>query len=246
MKIYWWKTTYKNFGDELTPIVLEHFLPDEKIELAKRDDKGKVLGIGSIMASLQDGDYVWGAGSNQPNRTYKAVGAKIFAIRGPKSLMQIEGKHQNVVFGDPALLIPLIYNPEVKKTHKVGYLPHYVDKAIVAEHLKNADQSQFKMIDIQADWKKVIEEVKSCETIVASSLHGIICAEAYGIPAIWEKYTDKIRGGDFKFQDYFLGTGREEQRKGEVIPPIKDLPMIQGKLLGALEALAITYKNEIK
>lgn len=241
MKTYWWTTTYKNFGDELTPIILEHFLPDVEIELAGRKEEGKVLGVGSIMAALQPGDTIWGSGSNQPGRVYKAKGVRILALRGPLTHKQILGGHSNVVvYGDPGLLLPLIYDPEVEVTHEVGYLPHYVDKKAVIEKAKKEHWSdKVKIIDILGDWQKVIEEVKSCKKIVSSSLHGIICAEAYGIPAVWTKYetSSKIRGGDFKYQDYFLGTGRKEQKPDTVLPPIKDLAKIQKRLIKALENL---------
>lgn len=242
MKTYWWTTTYKNFGDELTPVILEHFIPDEDIELAQRKERGKVLGVGSIMAALEPGDTVWGSGSNQPGRKYNGRGCKILAVRGPLTAKQIVGAPKGVVYGDPALLLPLIYDPKVKKTHKVGILPHYVDKREALK--KHNTQEGFatgeeKFIDILDDWRKVIEEVKSCEKIISSSLHGIICAEAYGIPAVWTKYdtSSKIRGGDFKYQDYFLGTGRKEQKPNKVLPPIQNLEAIQQRLIKALEQI---------
>jgi len=34
-------------------------------------------------------------------------------------------------------------------------------------------------------------------------LHGIIVAHAYGIPAVWQRFSNKLFGDDIKFQDYF-------------------------------------------
>lgn len=227
MKTYWWSA--QNFGDTLTPIILRHFLPQMKIELAQRGEEGKLLGIGSIMAALKKGDIVWGSGSNRPSATYDGAGCTFLAVRGPLTRAQIKNAVVPEVYGDPAILLPMMYKPTVAKTHKIGYLPHYVDKNLIPEL-----QEGEKYIDIQADWQTVIKEVLSCEIIVASSLHGIICAEAYGVPAVWVSYSDKIRGGDFKYQDYFLGTGRPEQEKGKVIPAIPDLAKRQLAILASL------------
>jgi pyruvyltransferase len=49
--------------------------------------------------------------------------------------------------------------------------------------------------------------------ILSSSLHGLICADAYGIPNAWIWLSEKLRGGDFKFRDYRLSI-----KAGEPMP----------------------------
>ena len=34
-------------------------------------------------------------------------------------------------------------------------------------------------------------------------MHGIICADAYGVPAVQAVFTDKIGGDGFKYEDWF-------------------------------------------
>jgi pyruvyltransferase len=79
-------------------------------------------------------------------------------------------------------------------------------------------------ISTQQDWRAVVRQIKSCRRIVATSLHGIVAAEAYGIPVMWQgSYTGKIRSMNLKFQDYFMGTGRAPQRPGVVDPLPRDV-----------------------
>ena len=68
------------------------------------------------------------------------------------------------------------------------------------------------MIDICGDIEEVVEEVVACDCIVSSSLHGIICADAFGVPAFWLQVSDKPKGDGFKYLDYFSSVGRPDSQ----------------------------------
>ncbi|MDD5068070.1 MAG: polysaccharide pyruvyl transferase family protein [Candidatus Pacebacteria bacterium] len=227
IKAYWWPA--KNFGDMLTPVILKHFFPNEQIKISERGERGKLLAVGSIVHLALSGDVVWGSGSNRPWRKYNGRGVRYLAVRGPWTRNQIKNAVVPKIYGDPAILLPLIFNPQVEKKYKIGLVPHYVDKPLV-----KASPGE-KIIDIQGEWTEVIYEILSCEKIISSSLHGIIAAEAYGIPTQWAVWGKKIVGGDFKYQDYFLGSGRERQKTMSDIPPIPDLENRQNKIINALK-----------
>lgn len=65
-----------------------------------------------------------------------------------------------------------------------------------------------RFIDVLDEPAKVIDAIACCEVVISTSLHGIIVAEAYGVPAVWAIAGDRVLGGEFKFRDYYEGTNR--------------------------------------
>jgi pyruvyltransferase len=49
----------------------------------------------------------------------------------------------------------------------------------------------------------VIDQILQCEKIVSSSLHGLILADAYRVPAYWLQVGERQSGDQFKYEDYF-------------------------------------------
>ena len=220
MNLYYYN--HPNVGDALSPVIVHHFW-GRKPRRVSPNISPKLLAVGSIMKTLREGDTVWGSGVIRETDTWGDLPSecKFLALRGKLSE---ENLGVNVgVYGDPALLLPLMYNPQVKIKHEVGYIPHYVDAPTF-------DGSGKKVIRVTQDWKSFVREVKSCKKIVSSSLHGIIIAEAYGIPAQWAVYSNKVIGNGFKFKDYLTGTNRPIQEPGD-FPPIPNLKELQEGLL---------------
>lgn len=214
MRAYWNPAT-KNFGDVLTPVVLQHL--GHKPLCVPRNTTGKVLAVGSIMTALRGGDTVWGTGVQHDQR-YPGRTATFLAVRGPITRSCIDGASVPQVYGDPALLLPEIYDPEVEVKHRVGVMPHFVDRRPALKRFPDA-----LYIDVQGGWRRVIRQMKSCERIITTSLHGIIAADAFGIPVTWHaSYSGSIVSPNLKFQDHFLGTGRPCLTPGPVPPLDRD------------------------
>ena len=211
LKIFWWNGSH-NFGDALNPILIQR-LSAKKISwvnpLFYRHKN--YLVIGSILAAANKSSIIWGAGfMRQGSQCYEKP-LKVCAVRGPltrKKLLE-SGIKCPEVYGDPALLLPLLYTPTVKKQYKLGIIPHIHDKT--AEWIGTIDSTDVKIIDIQnPDPMEFIDELLSCEKIASSSLHGIIVADAYKIPSLWLEFSDKVEGKGFKFRDYFLSVHRSD------------------------------------
>lgn len=229
MKVFYFTSDNPlNVGDALSPFILENFTK-HKAELASSDESGKLLLVGSLLDIVKDNDTICGIGSNKPNFTLEANDTMRFiSVRGPLTRFQIKGADVPKNYGDPALLLPLMYFPKIEKKKKTGIIPHYVDKKYFPK-----DQ----IIDIEQDYTTFVDQILECDEIISSSLHGIIIAEAYGIKTKWVMYGDKIEGGEFKYQDYFLGTGRPIQEQNKRLDKIKDLKGIQDRILSSLKKI---------
>jgi len=104
-------------------------------------------------------------------------------------------------------LLPRLYEPEASEPRAVlGVVPHYFDKPKVAAFWRSSAKTRF--IDIQQRIERVIDQIVACEYIVSSSLHGLIVAHAYGVPALWVKFADNLLGDGTKFRDYLASVGQ--------------------------------------
>ncbi|NEN94442.1 MAG: polysaccharide pyruvyl transferase family protein [Moorea sp. SIO3I7] len=69
--------------------------------------------------------------------------------------------------------------------------------------LSKAESKNVLLIDVTRNPKEVIADITRCEAIASSSLHGLIIADAFGIPSIWMQLSNKVSGKGFKFKDYY-------------------------------------------
>jgi len=102
----------------------------------------------------------------------------------------------------PKFYIPII-NDNLK--NKIGVIPH---KSNYKNYVNNINNDNFFLINPSDKWETVINYLCSCREILSSSLHGLICADAYNKPNLWlDEY--KLHEGDFKFRDYFTSQNRQ-------------------------------------
>ena len=110
------------------------------------------------------------------------------------------------VYGDPALLLPKLIPNTVTKKYELGIIPHYVDYEKVVQQFSN--DPKIKVINLMTDdIVKTTHEILTCKKIISSSLHGVIVSQAYHIPALWVKFSNKLAGDNVKFYDYFESIG---------------------------------------
>lgn len=165
--------------------------------------------VGSTIGSSSKQSYIWGSGSIDGKVPLRGVDpAKIFALRGKRTqalLEQITGQRITVPLGDPAVLMPNFYDRAVPITHEIGLIPHF-DEIDSLFGLFRQSFEGVKLIDPRMVPEAFVDEMRSCKTVMSSSLHGLILANAYDIPTVWFSASDKLLGKTWKFLDYYSAT----------------------------------------
>jgi len=209
---------HQNWGDVISPFLFK--------KLAKFEPKRFPMGgppsptsdpillmAGSVLPVVDSNTGVWGTGFITSGGNCKKP-LQIYAVRGPltREWLLKRGMECPEVYGDPALVLPEIYKSSVKKQYELGIVPHYIDQKHpwVQKAIKDSRVLFIDILTGEGGILKFIDQICSCKCIISSSLHGLICADAYKVPSLWIEFSDKVIGHGFKFRDYFLSVGRKE------------------------------------
>lgn len=198
-----------NFGDKLTPYIVEKLSGKKCVWSPPESDVLKYVVTGSILNWDIKNAIVWGAGL--ANKSDNVLVDNVVAVRGEISryIALLSGLKNEMAIGDPALLLPKLYKPKTKKKYALGIFPHYVDSDVVLYHLLDKLPVEWIVINPLDAVEEVIEDICSCNNIISSSLHGLIVADAYKVPTQWVKFTDRILGDGTKFMDYYSSIGQD-------------------------------------
>lgn len=210
-----------NLGDSLGFVVTSYMLEKKGLSLDSWVNKRKHFNcIGSnVFASFQH-STIWGGGilssdfERRPRSflfRYPLSRFDFRAVRGPltREIVLRFGHKCPEIYGDPAILMPFIYNPKLEKTHDLLVIPQY--KTEIEFRQKHPDLFVVSMNT--DDYKAVIDAIVSSKKVIASSLHAIILADAYGVPSVLYRGLDKVK--DFKYLDYYYSTGRKDIKIAE-------------------------------
>lgn len=223
---YYWqpKTKEPNIGDYLALDVVQQMLHlRNRFVLDKVDQTNKLLSIGSVLHFAKDNDVVWGTGRNGKVRedahNYKKLDVR--AVRGPltRDYLLAKGIQCPEVYGDPAILSPLFY-PELLMCPD-GPSQNFVIVPQLNDDMKFYKGYEALLLSPRMYPGDFIRGILKGKTIISSSLHGVILAEAYGRNAI---FLDSGSGEtQFKYDDYYQGTGRADYHSVKTIEEAKKL-----------------------
>lgn len=193
-----------NFGDLLGPEIVHRIA---RMRFAAADmacARGRLLAVGSILSLARPGDTVWGIGVNGKSldKAYALSEISFRAVRGPltRAFVGRNGGQCPEIFGDPGLLVPQLWTEEelAGPTHEVTIVPNLND-------LRLYNLEDERILLPTAPLSECLSRIRHSRFVTGSSLHGIIVAEAFGIPA---RLITSGAEPEFKYNDYYLGSGR--------------------------------------
>lgn len=177
----------------------------------------RLLGAGSIAHRAQPGDVIWGSGfKDVPLQLSPAEKRSIDvrAVRGPLTADYLAGQGVTVPAGvpcfDPGLLVGDLFADEIAVCRRrvagprgLLLVPHYRH---TAEWLDRFVAPGRRLQPVDCDLFAMIRAILAAELVISSSLHGIILAEAVGVPALLLR--PPAAEAITKYEDYYQGTGR--------------------------------------
>lgn len=249
IKMYYSKL--QNMGDCLNELILEQCFGCE----AERRSflEGEICGIGSCLGQYtlhgtplmklqqwlngirRPHVYVWGTGfinhSDAEGHFFKKK-MEFLAVRGEltrKNVERMTGKKLDIPMADAGILASELLLKMPKKRYEVGIVPHICDLKDPAVEELLSKYENAKLINVKDDPLQVVKEIAQCETIISSSLHGLIVADSFHIPNMYLIFGDRLLGDGYKFEDYYSAYGLKPMPRDLRIEPAPTLEEVRGK-----------------
>lgn len=202
---YWYPEN--NFGDQLTPDILHYY--GFKPLYTPIFTSCEVISVGSILEVVPETytGTILGSGFISSTTKSQFRSAKIALVRGKLTAAKLS-LPCTIPLGDPGILVDEVYGSQLKSTtkkHILGIIPHYkhIDDPGICG-LARMSEKDTLLIDARRKPLEVIRDIASCHYVASSSLHGIVVAHSLGIPVVLLEVSGvPLRGGRFKFEDYF-------------------------------------------
>jgi len=193
---YW--TLAPNFGDLLSPYLVEkltskpvkhiYLRPALKISSFMapfRKQAFSYFAVGSILRRVNSRSIVWGSGTfGTEVRKDLNRKATYLAVRGPltRNLLRIHGISCPDIYGDPALIIPELFNPPVEKRYSIGIVLRWSEK-----EWERAEESYARAMSVQKNNSavflargKALEKLEHREEALAVYKEGLEVASRKG------------------------------------------------------------------
>lgn len=222
MKLYYYKDTIGNFGDDLNPFFWEKIWP-KYTQSTKAD---WLVGIGSILTGkinqlpgtkLIMGSGYWHTEAGKPDLTACRIGF----VRGPLTCREL-GLEAKLAITDPAVLIATLISRPAKLSNQIGFMPHHSTHNMF-DCAKIAKMADLRYIDPTGSVQDVLNALTESPKVLVEAMHGAIVADAMGVPwqriSIFNAKDTPKESVDFKWQDWGASLGVETSPSVECLLP---------------------------
>lgn len=205
MKLFYYKSDFGNFGDDLNPWLWPQILG----ELDAFCSADWLVGIGTILDRRLDDlpgtKLVMGSGFNPALPTSdRKKEIQIAFVRGPLSAKAL-GLEESKSVTDGAILVSRLFDPS--KLHKRGrplFIPHF-HTAINFDCARAAEMADVDYLDPRSSVSHSLHAIGQASIVIAEAMHGAIVADALRIPWLRiraHNYIRQPRMAEFKWQDW--------------------------------------------
>jgi hypothetical protein len=218
IRLFWWAVR-PNFGDVLSRDIVR-YVSGLDVEHAPVS-RCEMIAVGSIYPWLKRNlkrrariVHVWGSGILRPREGLRADSRmRIHALRGP--LTAWAAGAAGVSLGDPGLLAGRAYSVSRSgSAQRAALVLHREQMDRISGGLKTKLHGRFEIIDVRSDNpREVVEGIAASKAVFSSSLHGLVVADALGIPNRYVARRDSpsslFDDESYKYIDYALAIDRQ-------------------------------------
>lgn len=245
------KGSVSNFGDALNVVVLG-YLSGSKPRWSSLK-RCQVVCIGSVLntyVASKSSALVFGSGVRDPRifdvSTDPLIpSSRCISVRGALTRSAMRLPHDTLI-GEPGLLISQIVaaEPSADGANITGLLPHFSEfrHDESRTQIKEAEARGFRVLYPNANPEDLAREISSLDLLVTSSLHGLVFAHAYGVPAQLVSFRAKNSEESFKFDDYLSVFGIESNFRS--MDEVVEMPV--GDIIRGCEAQTAAVAKQLK
>lgn len=197
MKLYYYKDSRGNFGDDLNPWIWNVLAP----ELLDDDGANLLVGIGTLInskAPRRPRKIVFGSGVGYHHLPRIDDKWHFHCVRGPWSARRL-GLQRSLAISDPAMLLAQMDLPAPRHRAHVSYMPHHASLRF-ADWRGLCTKAGLHYLDPADDVRTTVARIRESSLVITEAMHAAIVADTFRVPWVAVSCYDHIL--DFKWHDW--------------------------------------------
>jgi succinoglycan biosynthesis protein ExoV len=181
MKLWYYRDSIGNFGDDLNPWLWDRLLPG----FFDGVPDSLFLGIGTIIRhGLPEHarKIVFGAGMGYGDPPVLDPTWEFHCVRGPMTAARL-GLPARYAVTDAAALVATVFDSTRYHRRHVSFMPHHVSAALF-DWRRLCRQLGIQYLDPSAPVRRTLAQIAQSRVVIAGAMHGAIIADTLRVPWI--------------------------------------------------------------